>query len=215
MNLSAISGYAGDACYAALAAVALWGCYQLVIIWRRAASLRFRSEKEQSEFLGQMEGRLNGGDFGGVMAECVDDPRAMPQLVAMSLENRSMGYTKLRHYIAESFQREVLSDLEHRVSWVVAVIKTAPMLGLFGTVLGMMSAFAKLSSGDKVDPTQLADDISLALITTAIGLAIAIPLTVGLVSATIRIRKLEDLVSVGLTRFFDTLKPLLATRAGG
>lgn len=209
MNLSAISGLAGDACYAALALVALWGAYCLVIIWRRANQLRFRNDRQQNEYLSQVESRLNGGDFQGVFEACRDDVRALPQLIAQSIEQRQLGYLKLRHQIVESFRREVLADLEHRMSWVVVVIKTAPMLGLFGTVLGMMSAFAKLSSGDKVEPTQLADDISLALITTAIGLAIAIPLTIGLASATIRIRKLEDLVTVGLTRYFDGLKPLL------
>ena len=50
------------------------------------------------------------------------------------------------------------------------------MVGLLGTVIGMMGAFAKIAGGDKVDPTQLADDISFASITTACGLAIAIPL---------------------------------------
>lgn len=209
MNLSALSGLAGDACYVALALVALLGVYQLVVVWRRIMQLRFRSDREQQEFLDVIDTRLAGNDLLGVFEVCRDDVRAMPQLIAQCIEQQKLGYQKLRLLIPESFRREVLADLEYRVSWVVTVIKTAPMLGLFGTVLGMMSAFAKLSSGSKVEPTQLADDISLALITTAIGLAIAIPLTLGLASITIRIRKLEDLVTVGLTRFFDSLKAVL------
>ncbi len=85
------------------------------------------------------------------------------------------------------------------------------MLGLYGTVLGMMGAFAKLSAGSKVDPTQLAEDISLALITTAIGLTIAIPLIVCTNSINVRIRKLEDLVGYGLTRFLDVFKAVITT----
>lgn len=207
MNLSAISGLAGDACYGGLALVALWGAYQLVIIWRRTAQLRFRNDREQNQLLDQIDAQLSAGDLRGVFDLCRDDVRAVPQLVAQTIEQRQLGYQKLRHAIVDSFRRDVLADLEYRLSWIVVVIKTAPMLGLFGTVLGMMSAFAKLSSGDKVEPTQLADDISLALITTAIGLAIAIPLTIGLANVTIRIRKLEDLVTLGLTRFFDSFKP--------
>jgi len=57
-----------------------------------------------------------------------------------------------------------------------------------------------------VDPTKLADDISLALVTTAIGLAIAIPLVLCAASASIQIRKLEDYVSSGLNRLLDMLK---------
>jgi len=95
------------------------------------------------------------------------------------------------------------------LSWVYTVIKSAPMLGLFGTVLGMMGAFSKLASRENVDPTMLADDISLALITTALGLAIAIPLVLATASINVRIRKLEDLVGSGLTRFLESFKTAL------
>jgi len=49
------------------------------------------------------------------------------------------------------------------------------MVGLFGTVLGMVSAFKTLSSSGQVDPKDLAGDISTALLTTLWGLIIAIP----------------------------------------
>jgi biopolymer transport protein ExbB/TolQ len=104
------------------------------------------------------------------------------------------------------------------MSWVNTVIKTAPMLGLFGTVLGMMSAFGKLGGGDKVDPTGLASDISLALITTAIGLAIAIPLSLSIAGLAIQIRKVEDLANSGLARIVDaytlSLRAAAARRKG-
>jgi biopolymer transport protein ExbB len=210
MDISKISQMAGDACYLALAIVALWGVFCVVVVWRRVAQIRFRNEREQSAFLTQLEDPLAAGDFDRAAALCGEDPRAIVQLALLAINNRNLGYSRVRHLIAELFQRDVLADLEHRISWIYTVIKTAPMLGLFGTVLGMMAAFGKLSSGDKVDPTQLADDISLALITTAIGLAIAIPLTICVASINIRIRKLEDLVGLGLSRFLDSFKLALA-----
>jgi len=103
----------------------------------------------------------------------------------------------------------VMADIEHRLSWVGTAIKTAPMLGLLGTVMGMMGAFAKLGSGEKVDPAQMATDIQFALITTAVGLAIAVPLMVGLASVNINIRKMEDLIGSGLGRLFEGLKRTL------
>jgi biopolymer transport protein ExbB/TolQ len=110
--------------------------------------------------------------------------------------------------LTDRFQRDVLADLEYRLSWVYTVIKTAPMVGLLGTVMGMMGAFSKLATGDKVNPTMLADDISLALITTACGLAIAIPLVLCTASINVRIRKLEDLVGTGMTRFLEVFKAI-------
>jgi biopolymer transport protein ExbB len=208
MDISVISQKTGDATYAALAACALWGAFCVVVVWRRLLQLRFRDEAAQAQFLSRLETQLVERDFDAARADCEDDPRVVPQLAAMALANRDLGLARLRHLLVDRFQRDVLADLEYRLSWVQTAIKTAPMLGLFGTVLGMMAAFGKLSSGDKVEPRQLADDISLALITTAIGLAIAIPLTVCAQAINIRIRKLEDLTGLGLSRLVELLKTL-------
>ena len=83
------------------------------------------------------------------------------------------------------------------------------MVGLLGTVIGMMGAFAKLATQENVKPDMLANDISVALITTASGLAIAIPLVFCTASINVRIRKMEDLVAAGLAHFFDTFKAVL------
>ncbi|PFG63918.1 outer membrane transport energization protein ExbB [Thioclava sp. ES.031] len=59
-----------------------------------------------------------------------------------------------------------------------AIAQTAPLLGLFGTVLGMIEAFQTLqSAGASVDPAQLAGGIWVALLTTALGLGIAMPVS--------------------------------------
>ena len=195
--------------YGALALIALWGAFCVIMVWRRVGQTRFRSEEDQDRFLDQLDESLAAGDFDTSMDLCQDDPRAMPQLASLAIANRGVGYAKIRSLVADRFQRDVLSDLDHRLSWIYTVIKSAPMVGLFGTVVGMMGAFRKLSTGDKVDPTQLADDISLALITTACGLAIAIPLVLSTASVNIQIRKLEDLVSAGMTRFMETFKTAL------
>jgi biopolymer transport protein ExbB len=62
-----------------------------------------------------------------------------------------------------------------------AVAQTAPLLGLFGTVLGMIEAFqAMQGAGTSVDPSVLAGGIWVALLTTAVGLAVAIPAALAL-----------------------------------
>lgn len=208
-SLTQLYTAAGNSCYGGLALVALWGLYCIVVVWRRTAQIRFRTEAEQAAFLVQIDAALAAGNFDGAAQLCEGNPKAMAQLVLLAIRNRDLGYAKVRHLVADLFQRDVLADLEHRISWIYTVIKTAPMLGLFGTVLGMMAAFGKLYSEGNVEAKNLAGDISLALITTAIGLAIAIPLTLGVASINIRMRKLEDLVGFGLTRFLDSFKSAL------
>ncbi|MEX3007421.1 MotA/TolQ/ExbB proton channel family protein [Hoeflea sp. TYP-13] len=59
-----------------------------------------------------------------------------------------------------------------------AIVQIAPLLGLFGTVLGMIEAFQTLqSAGNAVDPSVLAGGIWVALLTTAAGLAVAMPVS--------------------------------------
>ncbi len=213
-DLSALNYVIGIIIYVVLGMVALWGAFCVVMVWRRVAHTRFRDEDEQDEFLDSLDEKLAAGDFGGVREICEGDRRAMPQLALLAVNNRELGYSKVRRLVADRFGRDVLADLEYRLSWIHTVIKTAPMVGLLGTVIGMMGAFSTLGGGGAPDPAKLASDIYLALITTASGLAIAIPLVFCTASINVRMRKMEDLVGVGLTRFFETFKEALATPTG-
>ncbi len=201
-----IAGYFGNFIYLCLGLIALWGAFCCIMVWGRVAQKRFSSEMAQNEFLEAIEEPLVRGDFDVANEMAAGDPRAMCQLASLAIENRQVGYQKVKQLVVDRFQRDVLSDLEFRLSWVNTVIKTAPMLGLLGTVSGMMGAFAKLAASTKVDATALASDIQLALITTACGLAIAIPLVLCTASINIRIKKMEDLVGAGLNQFFEIFR---------
>ncbi len=70
-----------------------------------------------------------------------------------------------------------LSGLRSYMRVIDSTVQIAPLLGLFGTVLGMISAFQALQdAGAEADPTVLAGGIWVALLTTAVGLAVAIPM---------------------------------------
>ena len=204
--METLFGILNNTVYGILAMLALWGAYCVILVWRRVGQTRFADEEDQNEFLSEVEEALEKHNYDGVTELCEGDRRAMPQLAMYAVTNRNLGYEKLRRRVAERFQQDVLSDIEHRLSWVGTVIKSAPMIGLLGTVMGMMGAFANLSSGDKVDTVQMASDIQFALITTALGLAIAVPLVLSTASINIRIRKMEDLIGIGMTRLFEALK---------
>jgi len=213
MDITGLTQIFATSMYGALALIALWGMYCVTMIWARVSQKRFRNEAQQDAFLDAVEEPLERGDFAEASELCESDPRALPQLAYLAIENREIGYSQVKQLVVERFQRDVLADLDHRISWVNTVIKGAPMVGLLGTVTGMMGAFAKLAAAEKVDAGAMASDISLALITTALGLVIAIPLTFCLNSVNIRIRKMEDLVAVGLTRFMGSLREAIATEA--
>lgn len=78
--------------------------------------------------------------------------------------------------VAAHFALEQLNGLSKNLRFLETVAQAAPMLGLLGTVIGMISAFGELSAkGGAIDPSALAGGIWVALITTAAGLSVAIP----------------------------------------
>jgi biopolymer transport protein ExbB/TolQ len=104
--------------------------------------------------------------------------------------------------------QQVIVPLENRVNWIITVIRNGPLLGLFGTVLGMMAAFGRIGTGEKVQPSQIADEISIALICTAMGLGTAIPLGYIASSLNIRIRALQESITPTMLRLLNTFKNL-------
>ncbi|MFV1965226.1 MAG: MotA/TolQ/ExbB proton channel family protein [Pirellulaceae bacterium] len=213
--MGTLTDIVGYIIYTALLSIALWGAFCCIMVWKRVAQKRFRNEDEQDAFLDDVSQPLSKGDFEGAAALCDEDARAIPQLAYLAILNRQMGFAKVRQLLQDRFQRDVLGDLENRLTWVHTVIKSAPMVGLFGTVVGMMGAFDKLASAESVDPAELAENISFALVTTASGLAIAIPLLIAVASINIRIRLMEELAAAGLNHFLDTYHAALnLTRKG-
>lgn len=87
---------------------------------------------------------------------------------------------KSREQIVEAVEdagRHVVHQLEKPLHWLNSIGEVSPLLGLLGTVIGMMRVFAKIvqSESGLVNANQLAGGISQALTTTAAGLIVAIP----------------------------------------
>lgn len=78
-------------------------------------------------------------------------------------------------HLQQARAQAALARLEDRVSYFPALANVATLLGLFGTVCGMIAAFLALRSGGGADPSSLAGGLGQALVATALGLVTAIP----------------------------------------
>src|SRR5579871_5272695 len=203
MNVNELAKFLGDCCYGFLALNFLWGLFCVILVWRRLGELRFRTMQGQTAFMTQLQEHLRTGDYDSAIQLCEYNPRALPRLALVAITNRNLRYNQIRQLVSEIVQRDILADLEYRLSWLATVIKSGPLLGLFGTVLGMMAAFGRIGSGEKVEPSQIADEISIALICTAMGLGTAIPFGYILASLTIRLRLLQESIGTNLSRILD------------
>ncbi|MFN0050728.1 MAG: MotA/TolQ/ExbB proton channel family protein [Planctomycetales bacterium] len=208
MNIQTLIDLANNSVYPAQGLMALYGVFCVILVLRRIRQKGFGSHQAAEQFLEETRADLAERRFDDIAQRC-DSPRywakAVPQLMLVALANQDRDRAGLRRLLAEKFEREVLADLEYRMSWINTVIKSEPMLGLLGTVLGMISAFGKIAGSGKsgVDPQTLANDISFALWTTAIGLIIAIPLIVCMSMIQVRLSRMQDGVQQYLGEFLE------------
>ena len=207
MDVLELVKWLADACYGLLALNFLWGLFCVILVWRRLGELRFRSAVAEAEYVEETDVLLRSRNYQAATEKSDYDFRALPRLVLLMLANREKEYGQLRQLVSTSLQRDILADIENRLSWIVTVIKNGPLLGLFGTVLGMMAAFGRIGTGEKVQPAQIADEISVALICTAMGLGTAIPFGYILAGLNSRTRVLQQSLESGLTRLLQNFRP--------
>ncbi len=112
------------------------------------------------------------------------------RILAAGLANRHHQREVMKEAIEEE-GRQVVHELERYLNTLGTIANISPLLGLLGTVIGMIKVFTAITVVGVGDPGQLAGGISEALITTAAGLTIAIP---SLIFHRHLRRKIEDLV---------------------
>lgn len=113
----------------------------------------------------------DSGNRSGARSALDQSTSYLAPVIDMSL---SASPAMLERLQAEAESR--FSRLERGFRFLDSVAQLAPLLGLFGTVLGMIEAFQSLQeAGSQVDPSILAGGIWVALLTTAVGLVVAMP----------------------------------------
>lgn len=101
--------------------------------------------------------------------------------------------------------------LEHGMGVISACVASAPMLGLLGTVWGVLDAFAEMGTAGSANLATIAPSISAALVTTVVGLLIAIPGTICFTSMQGKIRN----ISADIEGFADELMGRIACEFQG
>ena len=126
-------------------------------------------------FVEEFEQKLNAKDFQAAYEFARSDESFVARVLAAGMGRLSRGYEEAVEGMQEAGEDENMA-LEHRLSYVALIGTIAPMMGLMGTVQGMISSFDVIAtSAVAPKPSQLADGISTALVTTLIGLMLAVP----------------------------------------
>ena len=113
---------------------------------------------------------IKDNEIKAAIALCETSKSPLSNIITAGLKN-----TKISKELMQSQANKELPKLERFIAALSTISTVAPLLGLLGTILGMIQSFAVISTVGSGRPTALASGIANALLTTAAGLIIAIP----------------------------------------
>lgn len=157
-------------------------------------------------FYPQFENLLKQGKIKEAGALCEQKPKLLPRLFLLGLLHANETIDDIRKILIDEIQIHVLPSLQRNLSVLAIIAKGAPMLGLLGTVLGMIETFEVVAIYGLGDPQKMADGIRYALVTTAGGLIVAIPILFVHAYFKARIRRTELEIHHYLTRFLRVMQ---------
>lgn len=154
--------------------LALFGCGVAAIYFAVDCSILIRPQKIMPQSLiTNVKAAMAEGDVMKALKSCEVEPGPMANILSAGFSHVEEGFEVIQESIGAAADLET-ERLMQRLTWISVCSNLAPMLGLLGTVQGMIMCFDSLATGAP-DVGALALAISQALWTTAAGLAVAIP----------------------------------------
>jgi biopolymer transport protein ExbB len=154
--------------------IALCSVVALTYMVERSIRLQ-RSKLGDRGFQDRLVQAVQGGGATAGLGVCEESVNAQSRIMAAGLRHAHDDWQRREKAVEDAGAREV-DRLSANLRPLVVVGMIAPLLGLLGTVWGMIDAFANIALADGLGkPETLAAGISQALVTTAAGLAVAIP----------------------------------------
>lgn len=164
--LSAIIGNGGFI----LACIGICSLVALAVVFERMLRLS-RWQKEFGSTWAALEQQL---EKRAIKRQDLPDSNALGRVLQSGLKHVRLGEGSIRHATFDAAQHEV-ARLERGLGALSTIAQVAPLLGLLGTVAGLMEAFQAAQEAESITADLLASGIFKALGTTAAGLGVAIP----------------------------------------
>ena len=163
---------------------------------------------DSSRLMGKIRGALEDGSTEQARGICEATPGPVARVLATALAHFHMPKQELREVARE----EALAQqpvLDGHLPWLATIVTISPLLGLLGTISGLIKVFHVIAGGGIGDATALSVGIAEALITTFTGLCIAIPFMVVYNSLSGRVDALLHEIELRVTELLN-----VQTRAG-
>lgn len=154
--------------------IILCSILMLIIIIERAIKLKSSTVTPAHLREQLMQRLIEQGDIDRESLENVKQNSPLGDILATGLMNRQYGIHSMTMHM-ENRASIAIHQLEKNINMLGTIGAIAPLLGLLGTVIGIITAFLAITAGSMQDPALLAAGVSQALITTAGGMLVAIP----------------------------------------
>jgi biopolymer transport protein ExbB len=178
----------------------------LALIIEAFVSLK-REKLAPPELIDEIQALFDESQFQEAMELCENEPTFLTRVCGAGIAKIGHPFEVIQSALSEMGDEESVR-LNQKLGWLAVVAAVAPMLGLLGTVQGMIMAFHQIaSSGGQATPADLANSISIALLTTLFGLMVAIPVIS--VMAYLRNRLVRSIIEVGaiVEDLFERFRP--------
>lgn len=183
------------------------GIAAVVVYFERLLELR-RSQIDWQDFVNGATNILDQGNVEEALSICEDTSAPVANIVATAIRNREASERSLKEAV-DSQKRAESSRLARRLSVLSTIGEIAPILGLFGTILGFIKAIMLVEGQEVVARVDLMNATLSALVSTALGLGVMIPVLV--MSAQLRNRMNRivggiDAAAIQIVNYFGAKK---------
>ena len=148
----------------------------LIFVLERLYHL-FKGLSSNEEFAYDIAEEVKLSGIESAKTKCEGAKGPVANLCLAALDRAALGADEAEHALDHSGSIEMAS-MEKNMTWISLCIATAPMLGFLGTVWGMIQAFNDIKMANDISPAVVAGGISVALLTTAFGLVVAVVLQI-------------------------------------
>ena len=162
------------------------------------------------ELIDEIEALFEAGDYQEAIELCEAEPNFFTNIVAAGLPKLNASFEAMEKALEEMAEEEALK-LHTKVGWLSFIAAVSPMMGLLGTVAGMIGAFNVIAATKgQADPSQLSSGISGALVTTMFGLLVAIPVTFAFTVFRNKVVKMSIEIGAVVEDLFERFRPTKA-----
>jgi biopolymer transport protein ExbB len=154
------------------AVLVMAGCLSVFVFLARLAGLR-RAQIDYGDFIRGVANVLSRGNVDEALALCDETPAPVARIVAAAIRHRD-GSARVLRSVVDATGRAEVGRLERRLALLAIIAQAAPLMGLLGTVLGMMRLALALRGAAMVTRADMLGGALQCLTATAAGLVVAV-----------------------------------------